>query len=109
MTREEIRTGIEKLIIRWTRDNYPIGKETFIDLVKHIQEFEDTQGVVIKVDELAEYANYNDLTRELDDRVKYALVEPLIEDAKEVEELIEEYRAKVKAGELEDVKLKEGE
>ncbi len=47
---EEIREGMEKLITQWIIKHYPIGTETFSNLVKRIQEFEDSQGVVIKVD-----------------------------------------------------------
>ncbi len=47
---EEIREGIDKIIKEWIRSNYPIGKETFCDLVKRIQVFEDSQDVVIKVE-----------------------------------------------------------
>ena len=47
---EKIREGVEELIKHWIRKNYLIGKGTFPDLVKRIQAFEDSQGVVIKVD-----------------------------------------------------------
>jgi len=42
---EEIREGMEELIKHWIIKNYPIGKETFSDLVKRIQAFEDSQGI----------------------------------------------------------------
>lgn len=51
MTKQkEIREGMEGVIKEWIISNYPIGRETFFDLVKRIQEFEDSQGVVVKVD-----------------------------------------------------------
>ena len=39
-----------------------------------------TGRVCLKVDKLPEYNNYNDLTRGLDDRVKYVAVESLIKE-----------------------------
>lgn len=47
---EEIREGTEKIIKEWIISNYPMGSETFSDLVRKIQGFEVSQGVVIKVD-----------------------------------------------------------
>ena len=69
---EEIREGVTEIIKQWIIHNYPVGSETFADLTKHIQEFEDSQGVVIKVTEETK-AMGNDIM------VKYNSYEPLIE------------------------------
>ena len=52
---EKIREGIEKIIKEWVISNYPIGPEAFSDLVERIQEFEDSQGVVLRKDGHVEF------------------------------------------------------
>ena len=48
--RKDIRKGMEQIIKEWIIHNYPIGSEMFSDLVKRIQEFESSEGVVIRVE-----------------------------------------------------------
>lgn len=81
-----IREGMEKLITQWIIKHYPIGSETFSDLVKRIQEFEDSQDVVIKVESEPESIKnsdgsnkyYGDMPSEMYDD-GWRLVEPLID------------------------------
>ncbi len=86
-TREEIREGIASELdgyfiscsIRETCKLYRTQDDCNHCIADNILEKLHSQGVVIKVDELPEYDNYNDLTRDLDTRIKYVAVEPLIE------------------------------
>ena len=71
---EEIREGVTEIIKQWIIHNYPVGSETFADLTKHIQEFEDSQGVVIRADYTIKYYTAIPAGTEL------VAVEPLIEE-----------------------------